>query len=103
MFWGFGNGGGSVISGALYHGYGPVVAFRIFAIASGILTLYLIITTKISDKLDIPDLTNLEAVCYTSSEKVKPSKEEEEDITSFNDFELESLNDEPLSYLQKKQ
>ena len=34
MFWGLGNGGGTIIGGALYHHYGPITTFRVFAAAA---------------------------------------------------------------------
>ena len=64
MFWGLGNGGGSVISGALYHEYGPIVTFHIFAMASWITALFLLAMTKIAGAYDILDLTEDDYVDY---------------------------------------
>ena len=61
MFWGLGNGGGSVISGALYHEYGPIVIFHIFAMASWITALFLL---AIAGAYDILDLTEDDYVDY---------------------------------------
>ena len=100
VFWGLGNGGGSVISGALYHEYGPVVTFQIFAVASGTTALYLFIAYRISNKLNIPDLTSMERFYYLPIERSKPAGGGD-DVSIADSFYDEGSDQEPLSYLKK--
>lgn len=52
IFWGFGNGGGTMISGALIEVYGVINTFRAFALAGTAVLIILVISQYIAGLLE---------------------------------------------------
>ena len=60
VFWGFGNGGSCIFSGALYHEYGPIVTFQIFTVGAITTLGFVVSMDKIAECYNIEDLALVE-------------------------------------------
>lgn len=52
VFWGLGNGGGTMIAGQVYHSYGGVKTFRMFAIMGVVVFVFLCVSNYIMNRLE---------------------------------------------------
>ena len=52
VFWGLGNGGGTMLSGVIYHHYGGVTTFHVFAVMGMAVFLFLFIANYVITKIE---------------------------------------------------
>lgn len=104
MFWGLGNGGGTIIGGTLYHHYGPVITFRLFSVAA----VFALISFVLAQYFVLRQRKSFDNPSYSSVDQV--SRDRQSEVTS---QKLDSLFDEedvlfdadeysPFKFLNKK-
>ena len=106
VFWGLGNGGGTIIGGTLYHHYGPITTFRLFSVVTvfvlfSFLSLqYLALRKgKISSEYSSIDQLSRDRsrLSYDTSQKPHILFDEEDII-----FDAEEEANKPFQFLNKK-
>lgn len=106
VFWGLGNGGGTIIGGTLYHHYGPIITFRLFSVV----TVFVLFSFLLFQYVALKKKKSSNQLGYSSIDQLsrdRPSADKCQKSHSLSDeediiFDAEDEANKPFQFLNKK-